>query len=396
MNQNKEPFQNCPVCGSKNIRHLIHITQAPVQCNVLWSTRASALAAARGDIQLVICHQCAHVFNLAFDASKMGYAEGYENSLHFSPRFQQYALSKAAELVDRYDLHHKDILEIGSGRGDFLKMLVEMGKNHGVGFDPSFAGLPPDETIAGISFIQDYYSEKYSDYPADFILSRHVLEHIPEPDQFLSMLRRVIGDRLHTVVFFEVPNVMFTLHELGIWDVIYEHCSYFTAPSIRKVFERNGFEVLRTQETFENQYLTIEARPILGKPTISQPDPNGLQAIFQDVDTFADSYREKVASWKTRLEQLRQAHQKAVVWGAGSKGITFLNAFQAQDVIEYVVDINPRKEGMFITGAGQKIVPPAFLQSYLPEYVIIMNANYKEEIQSQLEHLNVPAQILLA
>lgn len=396
MKPNNESLQSCPVCGSNNLRDLIQIPQAPVQCNVLWPTQASALAAVRGDIQLVICHQCAHVFNLAFDAGKIGYAEGYENSLHFSPRFQQYALSKAAELVDRYDLHNKDILEIGSGRGDFLKMLVELGQNRGVGFDPSFAGLPLDETIPGISFIQDYYSDEYSDFPADFILSRHVLEHIPEPDQFLSMLRQVIGDRLHIVVFFEVPNVMFTLHELGIWDVIYEHCSYFNTPSIREVFERNGFEVLRTQESFENQYLTIEARPIHGKPVISQPDPAVLQAIFQDVNTFADSYREKVASWQNRLEQLRQAHQKAVVWGAGSKGITFLNAFQAQNVIDYVVDINPRKEGMYISGAGQKIVPPAFLQSYQPEYVIIMNANYREEIQSQLESLNIQAQILLA
>jgi len=154
--------------------------------------------------------------------------------------------------------------------------------------------------------------------------------------------------------------------------------------------------VLRTDPAFENQYLTIEARPTSGGKSASRHDPAALQPILQDVDQFADKYNEKVTGWRNRLDQLRQNQHKAVIWGAGSKGITFLNTFEARDVIEYVVDINPRKEGMYITGGGQKIVPPAFLQKYQPERVIIMNANYEEEIKGQLKALGVKANILLA
>ena len=88
--------------------------------------------------------------------------------------------------------------------------------------------------------------------------------------------------------------------------------------------------------------------------------------------------------------------QRAVVWGAGSKGVTFMNALKAQDVIEYAIDINPRKKGMFVSGSGQEIVPPEFLQSYRPEFIIIMNPNYEKEIGGQLEALDVPSEILLA
>jgi len=326
----------------------------------------------------------------------MGYAEGYENSLHFSPRFQQYALSKAGELVERYNLHQKDILEIGSGRGDFLKMLVELGNNRGIGFDPSYAGPPPGEMVEGITFIQDYYSDKYTNYPADFVLSRHVLEHIPEPGGFLSMLRQVIGERQQIVVFFEVPNGLYTLHEMGIWDVIYEHYSYFNTLSLTEAFRKNGFKVLRTAEAFENQYLTIEAGPATAVDSIGGPDPAALQVILAGAQRFAEKHREKVSTWRNQLNKLRQNQHKAVIWGAGSKGITFLNTFDAQDVIEYVVDINPRKEGKFVSGGGQTIVPPDFLQHYQPEVVIIMNPNYKEEIQGRLKDLGVKTSVIAA
>ncbi|MCA9990344.1 MAG: hypothetical protein KDE29_05015, partial [Anaerolineales bacterium] len=107
-------------------------------CNVLWPTPAGARQAPRGDIQLHFCPTCGHVFNADFDPALMAYDQAYENSLHFSDRFQQYATALASDLVARYGLQGKDIVEIGSGQGDFLQLLCELGQNRGVGFDPSY------------------------------------------------------------------------------------------------------------------------------------------------------------------------------------------------------------------------------------------------------------------
>ena len=73
-----------------------------------------------------------------------------------------------------------------------------------------------------------------------------------------------------------------------------------------------------------------------------------------------------------------------------------MNALKTQDIIEYAVDINTRKKGMYIAGTGQEIVPPESLRQYKPNTIIVMNANYQEEIQEQIAELDLSADIILA
>ncbi len=383
----------CPVCRGADSVHLVEMKQVPAHCNLLWPTREGATAAPRGDIRLAFCPDCGHVFNETFDPALMEYTQDYENSLHFSPRFQQYATALAAGLVERHDLHDKDIVGVGAGRGDFLQMLCEMGGNRGVGFDPSYDGK--DNESESVAFVQDFYSEKYTHYKADFISCRHVLEHIETPVEFVEIVRRAVNGRHETVVFFEVPNVLFTLRDLGIWDIIYEHCSYYSPHSLSRLFRQNGFRILNVQSAFNGQFLTIEAVLQNGEPDLWTADGADKQQMGQDAATFAQDYREKAAGWQQRLAKMADAGQHAVVWGAGSKGVTFMNILKTP-AIEYVVDINPRKKGMHVAGTGQEIVPPDFLKEYQPDAVIIMNANYKDEIAQTLRDLDVNAEILLA
>ena len=80
--------------------------------------------------------------------------------------------------------------------------------------------------------------------------------------------------------------------------------------------------------------------------------------------------------------------KKAVVWGSGSKGVAFLTALNLHTPdceIEYVVDINPFREGKYMAGTGQEIVSPAFLKRYKPDLAIAMNPIYQPEIKADLE-----------
>ena len=89
MDTKKQPALNtCPVCDSADILELIDIPQVPVFCNVLWNSHQEALEAPRGDILLGYCTRCSHIYNQAFDPQLVAYAQGYENSLHFSPHDQ--------------------------------------------------------------------------------------------------------------------------------------------------------------------------------------------------------------------------------------------------------------------------------------------------------------------
>lgn len=365
----------------------------PVFCNVLCASRAEALAVPRGDMRLTYDAESGLVRNAAFDPARMDYDARYENSLHFSPRFQAYADALVAELVERHGLRGKDILEIACGQGDFLSALCRAGGNRGVGFDPAFD--PRDAALAeGVRVVQEYYAPRHAEVPADFICCRHALEHIAEPVAFLRELRRTVGARRDTTIFFEVPNGLYTLRELGIWDLIYEHCTYFVPESLAWCFTQAGFAVTEQREVFDGQFLTIEARA--ANHVVHDAPGARARRTADYVRAFAEAYREKVQTWRERIAAWRAAGRKAVVWGSGSKGVTFLNVIQPEGVIDRVVDINPRKQGKFVAGTGQPIVAPAALAENPPEVVIVMNAIYLDEIRAALAGLGVAAEVLAA
>jgi FlaA1/EpsC-like NDP-sugar epimerase len=93
--------------------------------------------------------------------------------------------------------------------------------------------------------------------------------------------------------------------------------------------------------------------------------------------------------WRSSLERLTKGGRRIVVWGAGSKGVTFLNTLQDTNTIGYVVDINPQKQGRFVAGTGQQIVSPEFLQLYQPDVIIVMNVIYQKEIQEVTDKLGL-------
>ena len=174
--------RNCPVCASADLEVFFEMLAVPVYCNLLWRSRQTAQNCSKGDIKLGFCPSCGFISNLAFDPTKLGYSQDYENSLHYSPRFQEYAQSVASGLVKRHNLYNKDIIEIGCGKGDFLISLCELGNNRGVGFDPSYFPRSEHQALqTQVKFVQDFYSQLYQEYQADLICCRHTLEHISNP-----------------------------------------------------------------------------------------------------------------------------------------------------------------------------------------------------------------------
>ncbi len=389
--------QQCPVCASSSVDVFFEMNSIPVFCNVLHSSREEALNTTRGDMRLGFCNECGHLYNYAFDAQLMEYTQTYENSLHFSPRFQKFAEQLAQELVARYDLHGKDIIEMGCGKGDFLKMICDLGENRGIGFDTSFQPeLVANSNHERFRVIQDFYSSKYSHHNANFIACRHVLEHIEAPRKLVDDVRIAIGDKPGAIIYFEVPNALWTLRDLGVWDLIYEHCSYYTANSLARVFAEGSFDVLRLQEQYGGQFLGIELTPRTASQRNNRQFDLDMTELVALARTFGENYRAKVETWQSTFDRLHKSGKQIVTWGGGSKGVTFLNVMREYSNIEYMVDINPRKQGMFVAGAGQKVIGPDFLASYKPDVVIVMNPIYIDEIRAMLGSHGLQPELLVA
>ena len=407
---------SCPVCVASSTTELLRISPVPIYCNVLHASRDAALNAPRGDLALRFCPTCGHLFNAAFDPSLVEYRGDYENSLHFSPRFRAYATELAASLVARHDLHGKQVTEIACGQGDFLHLLCTLGANRGLGFDP---GHVPGRRDLGdgaeISFVQDYWREQPG-WEADLVVCRHALEHLPQPGTLLAGLRRAIGAR-STALYFEVPDARFTLDGLGIWDLIYEHCGYFTPSSLAEVFRLADFALDSIESAFGGQFLGLHARPTaspfgvgssavggtthtavnqISLPSAAAAHPGMLEPdLSVRVERFAAAYRAKVATWRLRLDELGQRGLRTVLWGAGSKGVSFVNTLAVGEAVAALVDLNPHKQGRFVPGTGHQVIAPAALTYRPPDVVIILNPQYRDEIAAALATLDIQAELLV-
>ena len=371
------PKTACPACDEGEACPILFWPEVPAFQNAPAATEAEALACRRGDIRLTCCLACGFVFNAAFDTALTAYAPGYEPTQTHSPAFRRYLDDLVRALTARHDLRGKTILEVGCGAGDFLLAICRDGANRGIGFDPSYAGelggLPPNVTI---------YPEPYSRAhpPADLVCARHVIEHVGRPVTLLTDMRAAVEGRAGGVVFVETPRLEWILERCAFWDVFYEHCSYFTGPVLMEVMERAGFAVLGSDSSFAGQYQWVEGRcgPRRARAgRLGETLATRLEAFAREAETRRDAWRARVADLARR--------GPCVVWGAGAKGITFLNSVGlGRDIVPAVVDMNPKKQGRYVPGTGQPIVPPTDLARLRPSSVLVMNPNYLDEIRAMV------------
>ncbi|MGQ0571677.1 MAG: methyltransferase, partial [Armatimonadota bacterium] len=99
--------------------------------------------------------------------------------------------------------------------------------------------------------------------------------------------------------------------------------------------------------------------------------------------------RRKIEAWRGELTRAERAGQRIVIWGAGSKGVGFLNMLGVESAIDAVVDVNPRKHGMHVAGTGQRIIAPESLRDVRPDVVVVMNPIYETEIRDQIVRLGL-------
>ena len=98
--------------------------------------------------------------------------------------------------------------------------------------------------------------------------------------------------------------------------------------------------------------------------------------------------------WRSQMEKFRQSGLKTVIWGGGSKGVSFLNTLDVGSWVEYVIDVSPYKEGRYVPGTGQRIVLPEFLRTYRPDIIIVMNPVYLQEIRQMIDGFGITPEII--
>jgi len=372
----------CPVCGSRALSAFIERRAVPVHQNMLMPQREAARAIPRGDIALRACADCGFVANAAFRSDLLLYGEGYDNTQIASPSFDRYVDGLVARLIED-GVTGKRVVEAGCGKGFFLKRLCLRGNNVGTGFDPSYEG-PESEAEGRVRYRRVFYGREHA-VEADVVVCRHVIEHVPDPVGFLRDIRGALEASERAVVYFEMPALEWILAGGVVWDFFYEHCSYFTAASLRNTFRRAGFRPLEVQRVFGEQYLLIKA--------VLSDEDEPLEAPTAEHGRLLEKYQkdeaEQMERWRARVEEIA-ARGRLAVWGAGAKGITFVNLVDPEARrIQCLFDVNPAKQGHYAPGTGHPILSPGDTESRSISDAVVMNPNYLEEARQMAKGLGL-------
>ncbi|HLV21684.1 MAG TPA: class I SAM-dependent methyltransferase [Polyangiaceae bacterium] len=384
----------CPACASGSGQLLIDQRGvATTQC-VLYADEASARSCRRGDLILYRCEICGLVFNAAFTADRVLYDSSYELDQSGSARYLDHLDAMAARalalLADRPELH---VLEIGCGRGLFLHRLAARAGRRlagAIGFDPAWrpersAPLPSTITVHRRRF--DACAAQSLPVAPDLIVIRHLIEHLAEPGELLRTVRQAAQRRggKPAILIVETPDVDPSLEGGRFYDFYYEHCCLFSAQALSIALERAGWSVVALDRVFGGEYLLAAAA--IGVTSAGAPPIQRSRAWSPSLADVA-----LIQRWRAYLRS-SQGYGEVAVWGAAGKGATFVAWVDPQrELVDCLIDVNPRKHGSFIAGTGHPVRSLPDVAQRLSA-VLVMNDNYLAEVTAACREQGVRATI---
>lgn len=380
---------DCGLCASTELEVFLRAAGVPVHQHLLLDTQSAAVEIRRGDLEMTVCHRCGFVFNNAFDVALLDYGDTYENYQGCSPAFAQYVAQLINDLVAGHGIGDSHVVEVGSGNGAFLRALVQAGgeTTTGQGFDPAYRG-PPTALDGRVRFVQRFYGPDCADARADVVVSRHVIEHVPEPVEMLRTIRVALAKSPRARVYFETPDVRWILRNSVMWDFFYEHCSLFSPGALGTAFRLAGFQVDERRPLFDGQYQWLSGR-VGEAAAVFEPEdiPELAKRFGADDERRATRWGEVLSGY---------ADQGTVaLWGAGAKAVTFAGIVDPnRELVDCVVDLNPRKQDCFLPGTGHPIVAPDALVQRDVATVVLLNPNYYDEVSETLIGLSPHAALV--
>jgi 2-polyprenyl-3-methyl-5-hydroxy-6-metoxy-1,4-benzoquinol methylase len=352
-------------------------------------------------LRVMVCEECWLVQTQDYARSDDLFNDTYAYFSSTSHSWLKHAQNYVEEMQQRFGLNHASLMcEIASNDGYLLQYV--QAKNI-----PCF-GIEPTKSTAnaardkGIEVIEAFFGEekaielKKQGKQADLIAANNVLAHVPDINDFVKGFAILLKEK--GVATFEFPH-LYNMIALNQFDTVYhEHYSYLSLTVVEEIFTKNGLSVFDVEEipTHGGSLRVFAQRADTGinlktarlKNLREKEEAAGIKTL-QFYATFQAKAENIKDTLLTFLLAAQKANKKVAGYGAAAKGNTLLNfAGMKPDLIAFVVDNAPSKQGKYLPGSLIPIVSEAKLIESKPDYIIIFPWNIKREIAKHIAIYN--------
>lgn len=358
-------IKRCRACGniftSESILKLLNM---PGAVQNLPTNKDKAMAS---DIVLDV-RQCSFCGLLQLSGDPVPYYKDVirPGGVSVSMRARQYDQFKI--FVERFSLMKKNILEVGSGRGEYLAILKELPVNaFGMEHNPESSKIANEK---GLKTFQAYpidLSGPPDGIMFDAFISINVLEHAPDPGAFLRSCANLLAD--NGVGMISVPDFEFELSDNYLFSFMSDHLSYFSVDTLRHTLSINGFDVV---EIFKNKELNV-ITAYLGKRNRC------------DLTAAIEKCHKLNGQINDYLKTILNSGGRIAVWGASHLAFSIIASSGTAKRLSYIVDSSPVKQGRFSPVAGLEIFPPKHLREDPVNAILIMCPEYSAEIVAAIK-----------
>ncbi|MGN6520460.1 MAG: methyltransferase domain-containing protein [Dokdonella sp.] len=350
-------------------------------------------------LRLHTCPRCLLVQIDEIQPHERLFAPDYVYFSSYSRSWLEHARTFVEQATRELDLGGRNlVVEIASNDGYLLQYVAAKGIPC-VGSEPT-AGTAEAARAKGVDTIEAFFGERFARGfiaergRADLVVANNVLAHVPDLNDFVAGIATVLAPG--GVASVEFPHLLELVLQRQFDTVYHEHFSYFSLHVARAVFAAHGLCVhdverlathggsLRLWASHADEARAESARL---HDVLSMERAAGMLdlAWYGRFQHEAEGVKNDLLRFL--LEQ-RQASRAVAGYGAAAKGNTLLNyAGVRRDLLPFVVDASPHKQGRYLPGSRIPVVAEARLLEARPDVVLILPWNLRAEIVEQLAYI---------
>jgi len=387
--------KNCRLCGSTSLELVLSLRPTP-PANELRSASETGKEQEKFPLDIFFCNDCHHC-QLLDVVSPERLFQNYVYVSGTSPVFVKHFQNYASDVLKKYNLSPGGfVVDVGSNDGTLLQFFKQAGYRV-LGIDPA-VDISETANENGIPTLTDFFSPALAERivkdhgSANVIVANNVFAHIDDLKSIVDGIKILLDPE--GIFVFEVSYLLDVV-EKTLFDTIYhEHLCYHSVGPLKRFFEKNGMELIDTMRVSSHGGSLRAVAKLQNSSRIAAPSVEQLINLEKKLGLdkastfkkFGDDIQKVGHELKSILASLKNEGKKVAGYGFPAKATTLMHHFEiGPELIDFVIDDNPLKQGLYTPGLNIPVVSSAVLKEQKVDYLLILAWNFAQPIMEKLK-----------